>query len=495
MSDIKDLLDYHIYPNLDRAEALADLDPRDKGSYYLLICPDCGKREAYIYKTGLYIKCNRMDKCAYAISLWDYIQQKRGLTNQETIQELAKLASYSLPSLEGYSHESAEKARKKANILEEALEFFKALLWTDKGKETREYLLKKRCYGEDEIKAMELGFNPGEEETRSFLIKKGYSQEEIKAVFKYLPWREDYKLVIPWRDPVGRLKSLWGRLVRLLKEGEKENDKYKPITEAEKGTLFNLHAAIGQKELRLVEGFLDALVAHIRGAKGVVGLGGDHLTKEQIENAKRYGVRQFTLCLDGDEAGQRGTEHALTLLNREGIPAFVAQLPEWFDPDDLIRENGIEAFEEASAKAISFVRWKAKRILSKHDLTTDKGKQDALLESLAFAETISEPLDTMALLETIASALGVPATMIGAKQKDYQEKKAKQKLEKGYFDLLTEAQRQLKDGKVGELSKFLLERTQALKIEYEQTIARPSQSFASRLKEQYQQETTREKGT
>ena len=60
MRDIKDLLDFEIYPHLDRAEADKDLEPRDKGKYYLLTCPQCGKQEAYLDKTGIYIKCNRL---------------------------------------------------------------------------------------------------------------------------------------------------------------------------------------------------------------------------------------------------------------------------------------------------------------------------------------------------------------------------------------------------------------------------------------------------
>lgn len=466
MNEVKDLLDYHIYPNLDRAEALADLEPRDKGSYYLLVCPDCGKREAFIYKTGLYIKCNRMDKCAYNISLWDYIQQKHGLTNQETLQELAKLAHYSLPELEGYSHESAEKVRKKANILEATLEFFKAQLWAEGGQETLDYLLQKRGYQREEVKEIELGFNPGEKATISFLAQKGYALEEIKDNLKYLPWREDYKLVIPWRDPVGRLKSLWGRLVRKLKEGEKESDKYKPMTEAEKGTLFHLHTAIGQKEIRLVEGFLDALIANVRGVKGVVALGGDHLSQEQIDNVRRYGsIKQITLCLDGDEAGQKGVEQNLSLLAREGITTFVAELPAGYDPDDLIREKGIEAFQDAITKAISAARWKAKRLVSKHDLTTDKGRSEVIEEALAFEETLTEPLEARDFIATVTGLLEIPAECVEIKVQDYHDKKARERVHKAYREFLKKSQSLLEEGHLAELRDYIEEQSKGIRAQ------------------------------
>jgi len=77
MSETKDLLE-GIYQSLDRALALEALSPQDKGGYYLLTCPKCGKREAYVYKAGKpFIFCNRRDKCGLNQSLWDYIQGAR----------------------------------------------------------------------------------------------------------------------------------------------------------------------------------------------------------------------------------------------------------------------------------------------------------------------------------------------------------------------------------------------------------------------------------
>jgi ssDNA-binding Zn-finger/Zn-ribbon topoisomerase 1 len=172
MKDTEELLDFEIYPYLDRAETVKDLNPQDKGKYYLLTCPKCGKPETYLYKTGIYIKCNRLNECGYAQSLWDYIQNRKGLTNQETLREFARLAHYTLPEIEGYSEEKAEKAMEKANILEVALEYFKAQLWrTGRGKEAINYL-KGQGYSEEEIKGMELGFYPSQKQLESYIINR-----------------------------------------------------------------------------------------------------------------------------------------------------------------------------------------------------------------------------------------------------------------------------------------------------------------------------------
>ena len=59
MKDTEELLDFEIYPYLDRAETVKDLNPQDKGKYYLLTCPKFGKPETYLYKTGIYIRTEK----------------------------------------------------------------------------------------------------------------------------------------------------------------------------------------------------------------------------------------------------------------------------------------------------------------------------------------------------------------------------------------------------------------------------------------------------
>lgn len=155
MSETQDLLE-EIYQGLDRAGALADLAPQDKGAYYLLTCPACGKREAFVYKDGTRITCNRRENCGLSQSLWDYVQGSRKLSNQETLRELAKLAGYTLPDLGPDDLGRIELNRARANAWELSIDYFRAQLGEEKGRAVREYL-KGRGYSESEIRGMELG--------------------------------------------------------------------------------------------------------------------------------------------------------------------------------------------------------------------------------------------------------------------------------------------------------------------------------------------------
>lgn len=87
-----------IYAQLNRAEAVQDLEPVDKGDRYELVCPGCGTRRAFLYKNGTQIECNRRNNCGFTSSLWDHIQAREGLSDRETFHKLADLANYTLPN-------------------------------------------------------------------------------------------------------------------------------------------------------------------------------------------------------------------------------------------------------------------------------------------------------------------------------------------------------------------------------------------------------------
>lgn len=151
-----------IYQAMDIEGALPELNPKDKGGYYVLDCPECGDKghgKAYVYKDNRgYIRCNRRNECGKTLSLWDYVQ-RGGLSNADTLKRLAGFAGYALPSLDSAAQERIRAAQERASILERVLDYFKAQLWKEPGRAVLDYL-KGRGYTEPEIEGMELGLFP-----------------------------------------------------------------------------------------------------------------------------------------------------------------------------------------------------------------------------------------------------------------------------------------------------------------------------------------------
>lgn len=451
-----------IYPRVDRVKALEALDPKPSGNYIELKCPKCGQRRAFIYHKGITLTCNRRNDCGYHSSLWDYVKVASNLgTPKEVLRALADLAGYTLPPLAGYSDERAQEERDKERLLEEAQSYFVGMLIDDSGKETLAYL-NQRGYSQDDTFEMGLGFYPSQDELRTYLVNEGYSVNSVNESGLFTKnFGETHKLTIPYRDQAGRIQSFILR--SLLPEETLKTDhnerKYKYMMGSKPSLqFFNMDKVRGARKLIIVEGYLDALITTIKGMGGVVSVGGDAPRESQIDHAMRYGAKQFILAMDKDRAGDQATENTLNKLNERGAKVYIAGLPEGYkDPDELTRAKGIGAFQEVIDKAESGATWKAKRLLSKHDLQgLQHTERDLIIEeSIAFEETLLDSLDSKDFIDTITEGLGISPEILEPKLKDYHEKKAEERQRKAYGDMLVKANEMLSGGNLAGLGAHL----------------------------------------
>jgi len=457
MTETKDLLE-EIYQSLDRAEALTDLAPQDKGAYYLLTCPACGKREAFVYKDGTRITCNRRENCGLSQSLWDYVQGSRKLSNQETLRELAKLAGYTLPDLDPEAVERLERARAQANAWESSLDHFRAELWEEKGRAVRDYL-KGRGYSDNEIRGMELGLFTSAKDLSAYLKGRGIKGDEAEPVLKALEnITKAHKLAIPYRDPAGRVRGV------IVRATDGTEPKYLYTLGLKRDAPFNLDRARGRSELIVVEGYLDALAVRERaGLVNVIALGDTSLSETKLDQAVKYGAKAFTLALDNDKAGADGTERALELLRKRDLRAYVLTLPGGTkDPDEFIKANGPEAFVELSRNPQSGARWKAGRILARYDVGTDKGRDLALEEAIAYEDGLADPIESKDLMDEITRGLGLSLELLEHRLRTYKEKRARAELRNGYQELFTKGPELLEAGDLDELREYTGEKTREL---------------------------------
>ncbi len=416
-----------IFNNLDRGALLAELNPERKGKYLLLDCPFCKKHEAYLYDDSKVITCNRLEKCGRRVSIWDYVQERDGLTQQETLLKLAAAAGV---HLEPMTEETIRKMKARADerdMLEALQEHFKDLLFKPEAAETLKYL-KKRGYSEEDIKGMGLGFFPGFGETIRWLDAQGYgdiaSMASQNGALRYMASRGEHKITFLWRDQYGRPLSLWGRLAREPREDDK--GKYLPFGEGGKGVPLGLDKARGLDSLVLVEGPFDALLAWARGIKGVVALGSAAMSAEQEAIIKSLKLSSVTLALDNDEAGTRRTEAIIPKLQAGGLRVYVAELPPGIkDPDALMARHGTEAFEIALEDAKPAGVWLVDRMIKRHNLSTAQGKGAALDEIMKYAATL-RPMEEEEATKDLAFVLGISEEALARERDLYRQERARE---------------------------------------------------------------------
>ena len=118
------------------------LEPTDKGQYYLIRCPTCGRKEMFLYKTSRKMICNRRNKCGTEINLEDFLRENKKL------------------SIENVEVRQSPVKDKQELIIPEGLKFF-----SEKGKgmfkiQALKYLLR-RGIPKENIKKLGYIFEPG----------------------------------------------------------------------------------------------------------------------------------------------------------------------------------------------------------------------------------------------------------------------------------------------------------------------------------------------
>jgi DNA primase catalytic core len=307
-----------------------------------------------------------------------YLEKRNGLTTCQAIEFLAKAAGIT------------KQENEMTNIIETAMNYFQEQL--EHSASSRDYL-KDRGFTEDEFHEIGVGHNPGYQVTVEYLASNGFSQEEIDTSLTHLKGLDDYEIAIPYYDPEGNLKSIWGRYVPYAGANPfSYKPKYLPFTNpAHKDTLFNLHNVVGKDSVVLVEGFFDALLAYRRGINAVAVIG-SNITQKQIDNTK--GIEHMILAFDDDEAGITGMEKAVNRLMKSGITSSVIEYPAQFktshlgikDPADWISRKGVESFRAAMNQAENGIDWKYNQIIKNHDLSNGEDRVEAEKE---MAELIS----------------------------------------------------------------------------------------------------------
>lgn len=132
---------------------------------------------------------------------------------------------------------------------------------------------------------------------------------------------------------------------RLIDEGKSNQAKYinsRNNSFFKKGNvLYNFHRAKRRTDsVFVVEGPTDVISLSSSGVDNVVGLSGTAISDVQVKMLSS--IDTVTFVLDSDEAGIKAGKRALTKLP----DAYVKLLPHGIDPDQLVREQGIEAFHD-----------------------------------------------------------------------------------------------------------------------------------------------------
>jgi DNA primase len=299
-----------------------------------------------------------------------FIMRDANLSFREAVEQLAKEAGLAVPKETAHEREREAQAASLYEVCETACQHFEAQLTTARGAGAKSYL-SGRGVTADLIRRFRLGYAPSGN-TLLQALKGRFSEKLLQEAGLVRSGDDGHsfdffrdRVVFPIADRQGRIVAFGGRT---LGDGQPKylNSSDTPIFQ--KGRLlYALHTArttVSPDSPPIVaEGYMDVVALHGAGFTTAVAPLGTALTEHQLVELWKLS-QEPVLCFDGDAAGYRAADRAVTRalpLIREGLALQIVTLPAGEDPDSLIQSGGPSQFQLIlrSSKSISEYLWQA----------------------------------------------------------------------------------------------------------------------------------------
>jgi DNA primase len=398
--------------------------------------------------------------CNEGGDVFSFVQKQQGLEFREALQYLAEKAGVSVDDFSGQDPEQARETNalkeRLRKLNEDALLWFHQMLLRSKeAAEARAYV-QSRGISADTVVTFSLGYAPEQWDGLSrFLLGRGYTERELvngglardrdgglggssSGIYDYFR----HRLIFPIRDMRGRVIGFGGRAF-----GENQ-PKYlnspQTLLFEKNSVLYALDMARDTiklaKQVVIVEGYVDAVIAHQHGTKQTVACIGSAITEKHIQQLKKL-TRQVTLALDPDAAGASATEHgiqeALKTFDRTIVPVPLAatnhvagrrksyeargmirleeqvdaeinvlQLPAGEDPDEVIRANP-SLWDYAVSHPVPLVDYYFKVKTADLNLREPSGKTEAAKRLLPVIGMISDRVKRDAYMRKLSGMISI----------------------------------------------------------------------------------------
>ena len=336
--------------------------------------------------------------CKAGGSVIQFVMDIERLSFPEAVAFLADQLHMPLPEMQNDPAYEKRRTLKERIYLANrtAARMYHQLLWQPESSAILHYL-QQRGLSDAVIRRFGIGAAPPSAQVGHRLMEEGFTEEELVQAGLMLR-REGRtfdmfrnRAMFPIIDTYGNVLGFGGRAMgdampKYLNTSDTPafNKRY---------TVFAanlLRKARGLTRVILVEGYMDVVALSQFGVEGVAATLGTALTPEQARLLHRFAPEVY-IAYDGDRAGQKAILRGLEVLEGESVPVRVLDFPGGLDPDEFIRQEGLEAFQ--ALKPISAVTYRMRREKERHDVSTEEGRIEYAKACAAIVRGVKEPVE------------------------------------------------------------------------------------------------------
>ncbi|MCZ6675646.1 MAG: DNA primase, partial [Candidatus Poribacteria bacterium] len=318
-----------------------------------------------------------------------FLRKHDGKSFMEAVEWLANRAGISLPNQDGKSRQISRKRLELQDLNRFAVEYFHRQLLTPRiGGQALAYV-KNRGITDQTIRQFQLGYaTPGRRDLVKAATQAGFSIQQlidvglIKNEEQGPMDRFRGRVIFPILDERSIPVGFGGRALAGDQRPKYLNSPTTALYDKSK-ILYNLYAARPtiQKtgKVILVEGYFDALMPYQAGIQNVVASLGTSFSESHASIVKRF-AEEAVILYDSDPAGFQATLRGLHLLLKEGLRVQIAILPPGADPDQFIRAQGVDAFNQLTDAAMNLIEFQIQRATQQQTIRHIDAKAQAVKE-------------------------------------------------------------------------------------------------------------------
>ena len=422
-----------------------------RGKNYFGICPfhdDHNPSMSVSPEKGVY-KCF---VCGNAGNVFNFVMEYEKVSFYEAVKIVADKIGVSID----ISTSKKENTKKSPlyDIYNIAYKFYQNNLNTVYGKEAKKYLLNRKI-DEDVIKNFNIGLSLSDSELCNALKAKGFKDDDIVSsgvasqngnniydIYKN-------RIMFPLYDLEGNVVGFSGRIYNQKSESKYINTKETEIFK--KGELlYNYH--IAKKEARkekniiVVEGFMDVIRLSTIGIVNVVATMGTAVTKYQLNLIQKL-APNISLMFDGDKAGEKATNAFIELANGNDSNIKVVRLEDNLDPDEYILTKGKDKMVYNLSHAQSVYDYKLSSYKENIDFNDSKEVSNYINVMIKEFEKIDDDIVREIEIKKLSESTNVSYDLIRSKLKE-KEKNL----------IITHKPKNIKINKYEKASKYILYR-------------------------------------
>ena len=387
--------------------------------------------------------------CGEGGDVFSFIMKTQGLSFSEIIKEYAQKFGIDLPNNFSSSKDLTDKKNIIVKALSKASEIYSNnLLDNPEGKKAFDYLIK-RGINQDIIQEYNLGFSLNDYQGLQNEIDKSKYSDDILEAAGLIIKKENKpgfvdrfrnRIMIPIYNESGEIIAFGARAIE-----ENQNPKYlnspDTIVYNKSKILYGIYQAKNsiksEDKVIIMEGYFDVISTQANGIKNCVASCGTSLTLDHIKLISKYSAsRRIYLSFDTDTAGQKAANRGSTII-KEALSGLgeIKQYEQSFkslntntdynqdkysceirvisplegkDPDEFIRENGVEAYRKYIESAPLLIDYQVNSILKeKKENLSIQEKLQIINKLIPILKEINNKIVRSEYIEKISKELSI----------------------------------------------------------------------------------------